>query len=326
MKKYLGLILVGTLVLTGCTKIPKLENGQEVVAEINGKQFTAEDLYAALRESYGSTALIDMVDTYIVENTMTEEAKKDSDAKAEAQFEQMKATYSPMGYWESFMARYGFNKNEEDKFLEFVKDNFRKSVVLEEYVKSTFTDKEIEDYYKKDIYGEQSVRHILIKADVKDGATDDEKKKAKEAALAKAKLLINQLSASKDLENDFSELAKKESADTASAVNGGLINGFTNEDDLVEEFFNASLKLEVGKMTTEPVETDFGYHIIYKVSQKEKPSIEDVKDHIIEKLTEKALAADNASNVYWKALREKNNLNIFDDTIKSNYNAYMSQF
>ena len=38
MKKYLGLILCGTIVLTGCTKVPKLQNGQEVVADVSGKQ------------------------------------------------------------------------------------------------------------------------------------------------------------------------------------------------------------------------------------------------------------------------------------------------
>lgn len=54
-----------------------------------------------------------------------------------------------------------------------------------------------------------TVRHILIIPEVKDTMSDDEKAKAKEEALAKAKLLINQLSESKDLEKDFTELAKK---------------------------------------------------------------------------------------------------------------------
>ena len=171
-----------------------------------------------------------------------------------------------------------------------------------------------------------TVRHILIIPEVKDTMSDDEKAKAKEEALAKAKLLINQLSESKDLEKDFTELAKKESNDTGSASEGGLISNFTNESGLVEEFFNASKDLEVSKMTTEPVETQFGYHIIYKVSQNEKPTLDSVRDKVISKLTTDALAKENATYVYWIGLREKYNLNIYDDAIKSKYNAIISQY
>mgnify|MGYP003302258940 CR=1 FL=1 len=67
-------------------------------------------------------------------------------------------------------------------------------------------------------------------------------------------------------------LAKEKSDDTGTKSEGGLLENVTNESGLVEEFWEATLKLEAGKMTEEPVKTQFGYHIIYKVSQKEKPS------------------------------------------------------
>ena len=171
-----------------------------------------------------------------------------------------------------------------------------------------------------------TVRHILITPDVTDDMTDAKKKEAKEKALAEAKLLINQLSESKDLEKDFTELAKEKSDDTGSKKDGGLISNFTNELGLVEEFFDASYKLEVGKMTTEPVETQFGYHIIYKVSQKEKPALDTVKDTVISKLVTKKLSAENATYKYWAELRKKYNLTINDSDIKSVYNATISQY
>ena len=43
------------------------------------------------------------------------------------------------------------------------------------------TDKEIENYYKNDAIGDMEINHILITADVKDGAKNDEKKAAEEA-------------------------------------------------------------------------------------------------------------------------------------------------
>ena len=322
MKKYLGLILCGTIVLTGCTKVPKLQNGQEVVADVSGKQFTVEDFYASMRDVYGTTALVNMVDDYIISQELTEDMSKSAKTTASAQFKSYKSSLGDN--FKNFLSKYEYT-NEEDFEKDIIK-NEEKQAVLKKYVNSTIKEEEINKYYNDNIYGEMTVRHILIIPEVKDTMSDDEKAKAKEEALAKAKLLINQLSESKDLEKDFTELAKKESNDTGSASEGGLISNFTNESGLVEEFFNASKDLEVSKMTTEPVETQFGYHIIYKVSQNEKPTLDSVKDKVISKLTTDALAKENATYVYWIGLREKYNLNIYDDAIKSKYNAIISQY
>jgi len=319
MKKYLSIILCGMLVLTGCAKIPKLENGQEVVVELEGKQFSTEEFYDKLKEKYGASILISLVDEYIVEKEMTDDIKKEAQESADAEFEQYKAYYS--SNWSDFLKYYGYKTDDEMK-TDLVK-SYQQQLVLKKYVTSTIEEKEIEKYYKDEIYGEMTVRHILIKPEVKDSMSDDEKKKAKEEALAEAKLLINQLSGSQELEKDFGELAKEKSDDTGSASEGGLISNFTNESDLVEEFFDASYKLEVGKMTSEPVESEFGYHIIYKVSQNEKPALDTVRDKVINSLVTKELKADNANYIYWGGLREKYNMNIIDDVIKTNYNATM---
>ena len=87
----------------------------------------------------------------------------------------------------------------------------------------------------------------------------------------------------------------------------------------------ATVKLEAGKMTSEPVETKYGYHIIYKVSQNEKPSLDTVKEKIVNNLVTELLSAENATYVYWAGLREKHNMTIYDDIIKENYDATMKQ-
>ena len=188
MKKYLGPILCGTLLLTGCKNVPKLENGQELVAEINGKQFTVEDLYSSMRETYGTNALINMIDKYITEQELTDELKESADKQAHSQFEQYKLYYGSM--WEELLLNNGYTSEED--FENEIKDSFRSQEVLKNYVGTTIEDEEIEKYYESDIYGEITVRHILIKPDVNDDMSSDEKKEAKEEALAKAKLLINQ--------------------------------------------------------------------------------------------------------------------------------------
>ena len=60
MKKKFTIIACCFLMLlvTACGNNPKLENGEEVIASIDGKEFTADDLYAELKSSYGYDSLL----------------------------------------------------------------------------------------------------------------------------------------------------------------------------------------------------------------------------------------------------------------------------
>lgn len=320
MKKKLIILLMAIVLVAGCQKVPKLENGKEVVVEIEGKQFTADDLFTELKESYGTSALVNLVDSFITDKEINEDMINDAEEQAQSEFDMYKA-YSGDS-WNSFLSNYGFNSEED--FKETLVDSYKKSLVLEKYIKeNVITEKEINEYYENDIYGEMTVRHILIEPENNDDMTDDEVEKAKEDALEEAKNIIEELKKSEDLENDFIAIAKEKSDDTGSKSEGGLIENFTNESGLVDEFFETSNKLNVGELTNEPVETEFGYHIIYKISQKEKPTLETVKDTILKKLTEEILSDENASYIYWAGLREKYDMKIYDDIINDTYKATM---
>jgi len=321
MKKYLLLLLCVPLLATGCTKVPKLSDGKEIIVELEGKQFSAEDFFDALKEEYGASVLVNMVDKFITEKELTEEIKKEAEANAEADYNMYYGYYGTD--WDNFLSYYGFTT--DDEFKEQLLANSKQNLVLEKYVtENVITEDELKEYYDENIYGENTVRHILIKPEVTDDMTDDQKKEAKEKSLEEAKELIKQLKESKELEKDFEALAKEKSDDT-TAEQGGLIENFTNESGLVEEFWEASLNLEIGKITEEPVETQFGYHIIYKVSQKEKPTFDTVKEKVADAVLNELLSAENATYIYWAGLREKYNLTIHDDIIKNEYDATMKQ-
>ena len=64
-----------------------------------------------------------------------------------------------------------------------------------------------------------------------------------------------------------------------------------NADGFAQEYVDACKKLEVGKYTTEPVLTSFGYHVIYCIDKEEKPKLESVKTTILQKL---GFTIDNA--------------------------------
>ena len=94
------------------------------------------------------------------------------------------------------------------------------------------------------------VRHILLKTD---GKPASEEPKIK----AKAEDLLKQIRGGAD----FAALAKKNSEDTGSAVNGGAMPDWVTRGQTVPEFEKAAFSLKPGQ-TSDLVKTQYGYHII----------------------------------------------------------------
>lgn len=322
MKKKLLTIIACTLLLTGCGKIPKLENGEEVIAELEGKSFTANDLYEDLKNSYGTSLLVNMIDNYIADKEIeTDDAAKEY---AKTELENLKYQYELYQMdFDAAMKQAGYNS--EDELLEEIILQYKKDKVVENYAKEQISDEQVENYYNENIFGEITARHILIKPDTNSTMSDEEKQAKEEEALNYAKGLINQLNEGAN----FEELAKEHSADTGSASEGGLIKDFTKvgENSVVSEFWNAASDLKDGEYTSEPVKSSFGYHIILRVSQNERPSLEDTKDDILTTLSEEKLQSDqNLSAKYWVEIRKKYNLNIIDSDIKKVYDDTVESY
>jgi len=124
-----------------------------------------------------------------------------------------------------------------------------------------------------------SARHILIRmkgspVTLKDGQKD----LTDEEALAKAKDLRAKIVAG----GDFAALAKAESDDVGSGANGGSLGEFTR-GRMVPPFDEAAFTLKVNDVS-EPVKTQFGYHII-QVTKHDTKKMEDVKNEIADKVT-----------------------------------------
>lgn len=85
-------------------------------------------------------------------------------------------------------------------------------------------------------------------------------------------------------DESFADLAKQYSQDPGSADQGGDL-GLVNPGDMVEEFDEALFNMEEGQIS-EPVKTEFGYHIIQLQEIKEAriPTFEEVKADIIRDL------------------------------------------
>lgn len=68
---------------------------------------------------------------------------------------------------------------------------------------------------------------------------------------------------------DFAELARKYSKDTGSGPNGGDL-GWFGKGMMIPEFEKAAFDLEIGEIS-EPVQTQFGYHVIQVLGRQEIP-------------------------------------------------------
>lgn len=316
--KLVGASMAILLVATGCGKVPKLENGQDAVVTLNGENISVDTLYNEMKDKFALSVLLDLMDTEILNQKYedTDESKQEVQDQIDLMIYQygggdeaalLEQTYSAWGI------------STMDELEEYLTLSYKRNKAIEDYAKSIVTDDEINEFYEDKIFGDISAKHILISPEVEDDATDAEKTAAEEEALKLANEIISKLKNGED----FDELAKEYSDDESTASNGGLLSDFVY-GDMVEEFEEAAKKLETGKYTTTAVKTTYGYHIIYKVSQKDKPELKTVKDDIIEEIANEKLSEDATLQVTaLEELRKEYKVEIQDDSLKDQYETYL---
>lgn len=315
MKKKLLLLTISMMILftTACGNKVKLKDGKEVIASVDGKDFTAEELFDKLKDTYGTDVLVNMIDEFIIDEEIKDSSSYEEAAKA--QLNSMKSYYEQYDYeWADVLSYYGFS--DDDAFLEDYIKKAKKEDIIKKYLKEEVTEDEIDEYYEQEIYGDYTVKHILITPETSDDMTDEEKEEAKDKALDEANEAIEKLNGG----DSWTEVTKKYSDDTQTKDDEGNLPAFTN-GDYADEFFDAVLDLKDGEYTDEPVESTYGYHIIYRVSATDKPSKKDSNDKILEGIvTNKIKNDEKLSNQTWISIREKYELKISDSTISKKYN------
>ena len=172
------------------------------------------------------------------------------------------------------------NPNDSDKSLEEIlesqgsnigelEDEIRRTLALSKYLDNRVDDEEKISYFESNInaFNGEKVKasHILI----------DTTKLKTAAELETAKQKIEEVKKEIDNGADFAETAREYST-CPSAEKGGDIGFFQRKGSLVEEFAEAAFSMKVGEIS-EPVKTQFGYHII-KVTDKEEGKDVNYKD------------------------------------------------
>lgn len=121
------------------------------------------------------------------------------------------------------------------------------------------TDEEIQEFV--DSTGLMVAKHVLISTLDADGLALSDEEKAEKLALAES--IIAELSTfDGDIDEKFDELVAEYGEDPGMTY---YVDGYCfAADEMVPEFEAATIALEVGEFTAEPVETDYGYHIILR--------------------------------------------------------------
>jgi len=147
--------------------------------------------------------------------------------------------------------------------MQLVKTQLLAEAATEKYMKAhPVSESETKAEYDTQVANmpkEYKARHILV----------DSKEKADE--------IIKQLAAG----GDFAKIATKESKDAGSGKNGGDL-GWFGAQSMVKPFADAVAGMEKGQTTPQPVQSEFGWHVIKLEDTRSPvaPAYEDVKQQV----------------------------------------------
>lgn len=311
-KKLVALLSTALLAtaITGCTSAsataPVTDNS--VVASYTQGSLNNTELNERLVATAGMQTMLDLVDKGILDTVQP--ATDDMKQVIDQNLEQIKGYYKDD--FETSLKINGFSSEEAFKASLLLNEQ-RNAYTLAYITENELTAEEIQTYYDE-FSPEIQASHILIKP-------TDESKAAKTAALLQAKNLIKRINGGED----FAELATEFSADPGSGAQGGALGSF-GKGMMVQPFEEAAFALEIGQVTAEPVESQFGYHIIKKTGGEEKKSFEDMKAEIEKTLAGQKLQGDQT--LTYKALvklRTDNGLKIENAQIAEQYELFTGQ-
>lgn len=251
------------------------------VAMVNGEAISKDDYkkeidfygsYLASQENLKASVVQIMIQDRLIAEDLKKNNIKITDQEVSDAFMQAVTAAGGQEQFDKLLDDYNFD-------VDMYRENIKKNLMYQKH-KEWFdethkvTDEEINEYFEenKDQFQRVDASHILVE----DEAT------AKEV---KEKL---------DNGEDWDKLAAEYSKDTMNANDGGNLGEFA-QGDMVKEFNDAAFSMKAGEIS-EPIKTQFGYHII-KLN-KVLDNVEDSKELITNTLMEQKYAD------YFKELNE----------------------
>ena len=298
------------IIFTGTLAYGQLE-GDRVIAVIGNDIITESDFQYQV-QLYARQNQLNEINPYIAQQIFQSmltnkiilaKAEQDSVFVTEDEVlreldQRLKGMIAQVGSEERLVEVYGMSV---PKIKLLLKEELQKSIKIDRMKRKKFqggikvSDKEVKEFYNvyKDSLPDQSdeyeLAHIILS------------RKVSEAEKTAAKNLILELMDSVKQGMDFSELARKYSGDSMSALQGGDL-GYAKKGTFVKEFEEAVYSLKPGEVS-DIVETEYGYHII-KLNEKQGDKIK--SQHILIKFP-KLESSDFETIAFLKELKSKIN-------------------
>lgn len=265
------------------TEIPTKILDTEMGLEQQKMLYSGQQISASQMPEFKKAILEKLIDRELLFQASAKEGVKVEDAKVEEQISQIKKQFPDEKTMEKTLADKGIT-------LEEIRGQIKKSMAVEGLIKTKFEagvtvdDSKADAFYKEhaDKFKKPDAvkaSHILAKCDKNDAAGC---KKAED----KIKDLRKKISDG----GDFAALAKANS-DCPSKEQGGDLGEF-GKGQMVKPFEDAAFAMKPGDLS-QPVKTDFGWHII-KVTGKTAAGVipfAEVKDQIKNMLKNKDVSA-----------------------------------
>lgn len=287
MKKVIYLA-VGIIAASAIFLLAGFNKG-EAVATVNGTAIEKDALYEQMVKTSGAEALEVMISDEIIR----QEAKKADITVTQDEIDAEMAVYE-----ENYGGAEGLASAIETSgmTMEDLENEMETYLKIEKLIGPDIeiTDEAIQTYFEENKAAlgqsaEVEASHILTET--------------KEQAEEVAKKLADG--------GDFAKLAAEYSIDTATAENGGELGSF-GEGEMAAEFEKAAFAMKPNEIS-EPVETEFGFHVIKVTGKTEaaEATLEGSKEKIKVILFDEALNSEYAA---WLAEKQesyniKNNLN-----------------
>ncbi|MFC4769996.1 peptidylprolyl isomerase [Effusibacillus consociatus] len=225
------------------------------LASVGPETITKQDLLQELEKMGGSKVLTQLIHQQVIEQVAKKNNITVTAQEIEPELEKLKKQFPSEETFHQSLVQDGIT-------LEELKKEIRTHILLIKLAAKDVqvTEDEIKKYYDehgKD-YGQKEqvkARHILVDTE------------------AEAKAVLDRLKKGED----FAKIAKEKSKDSTSAVKGGDL-GFFEQGNMVPEFDKIAFTLKAGAIS-EPVKTDFGYHIIQVLEKKQAttPTLDQIR-------------------------------------------------
>ncbi|EOQ19574.1 peptidylprolyl isomerase [Bacillus cereus] len=275
-----GITLTTISLVGGCSLFDG--NSADYAAKTDSGTITKEQLYEHMVDKVGERTLDELITLKVLEKKY-----KVSNGEIDDEIKRLKAEFG--NTFKDFLAQNGVSN--EEQLRDVIKLDKLKQKLALDHIK--VKEKDLKDLYQQK-KPELRVSHILV--------ADEQQAKD-----IKGKI---------DAGEDFGSLAKEFSLDVATKEKGGDI-GYFKDGDMLQPFQDAARKLKPGEVS-QPVHTDFGYHIIKLIDEKKLPSFEKMKPQLESELITKKIDQSKI-NAEIQKLLDKEHIKIGEDKLKDLY-------